>query len=46
MRIIAERGGEVDGQAAFESDLLAKHHAKCNFIKLMSGDTAARRMRR
>jgi hypothetical protein len=38
MRIIAERGGEADGQAAFESDLLAKHHAKRNFIKLMSGD--------
>lgn len=37
MRIIAERGGETDGQAAFESDLLAKHHAKRNFIKLMSG---------
>jgi uncharacterized Zn finger protein len=46
MRIIAERGGEADGQAAFESDLLAKHHAKRNFIKLMSGDTANDRMRR
>jgi uncharacterized Zn finger protein len=39
MRIIAEQGGEANGQATFESDLLAKHHAKRNFIKLMSGDT-------
>jgi uncharacterized Zn finger protein len=46
MRIIAERGGEADGQAAFESDLLVKHQAKRNFIKLMSGDTATRRIRR
>jgi hypothetical protein len=46
MRIIAEQGGEADGQAAFESDLLAKHHAKRNFIKLMSGDTAIDRIRR
>jgi uncharacterized Zn finger protein len=46
MRIIAEQGGEADGQAAFESDLLAKHHAKRNFIKLMSGDTATHRIRR
>jgi hypothetical protein len=46
MRIIAERGGEADGQAAFESDLLAKHHAKRNFIKLMSGATATHRIRR
>jgi uncharacterized Zn finger protein len=38
MRIIAEQGGQADGQATFESDLLAKHHAKRNFIKLMSGD--------
>lgn len=45
MRIIAEQGGEADGQAAFESDLLAKHHAKRNFIKLMSGDTATHRIR-
>jgi uncharacterized Zn finger protein len=45
MRIIAEQGGEADGQAIFESDLLAKHHAKRNFIKLMSGDTANRRIR-
>lgn len=36
MRTIAERGGEADGQATFESGLLAKHHAKRNFIKLMS----------
>jgi hypothetical protein len=27
MRIIAEQSGEANGQAAFESDLLAKHHA-------------------
>jgi uncharacterized Zn finger protein len=40
MRIIAEQGGETDGQVAFESDLLARHHAKRNFIKLMSGDPA------
>jgi uncharacterized Zn finger protein len=46
MRIIAEQGGESNGQATFESDLLAKHHAKRNFIKLMSGDTAADRIRR
>jgi uncharacterized Zn finger protein len=46
MRIIAEQGGAADGQAAFESDLLAKHHAKRNFIKLMSGDTATPRIRR
>jgi tetratricopeptide (TPR) repeat protein len=46
MRIIAEQGGEAGGQATFESDLLAKHHAKRNFIKLMSGDTAPRRIRR
>jgi uncharacterized Zn finger protein len=46
MRIIAERGGETDGQAAFESDLLAKHHAKRNFIKLMSDNTATHRIRR
>jgi uncharacterized Zn finger protein len=46
MRIIAEQGGEADGQAAFESDLLAKHHAKRNFIKLMSDDTATHRIRR
>ena len=46
MRIIAEHGGEASGQAAFESDLLAKHHAKRNFIKLMSGDTATQRIRR
>lgn len=46
MRIIAEQGGEADGQATFESDLLAKHHAKRNFIKLMSDDTATQRIRR
>jgi uncharacterized Zn finger protein len=46
MRTIAEQGGEADGQATFESDLLAKHHAKRNFIKLMSGDTATHRIRR
>jgi hypothetical protein len=46
MRIIAEQGGEADGQATFESDLLAKHHAKRNFVKLMSGDTATHRIRR
>jgi uncharacterized Zn finger protein len=43
MRTVAEQGGEAEGQAAFESDLLAKHHAKRNFIKLMSGDTRPRR---
>jgi uncharacterized Zn finger protein len=36
MRIIAEQGSEAHGQAAFESDLLATHHAKRNFVKLMS----------
>jgi uncharacterized Zn finger protein len=46
MRITAEQGGEANGQAAFESDLLAKHHAKRNFIKLMSGETANDRIRR
>jgi uncharacterized Zn finger protein len=46
MRTVAEQGGEAEGQAAFESDLLAKHHAKRNFIKLMSGDTATHRIRR
>jgi uncharacterized Zn finger protein len=46
MRIVAEQGGEADGQAAFESDLLAKHHAKRNFVKLMSGDAATHRIRR
>jgi uncharacterized Zn finger protein len=46
MRIIAGQGGEADGQATFESDLLAKHHAKRNFIKLMSDDTATHRIRR
>jgi uncharacterized Zn finger protein len=46
MRIIAEQGGEADGQATFESDLLAKHHAKRNFVKLMSGDTTTHRIRR
>jgi hypothetical protein len=46
MRIIARQGGEADGQATFESDLLAKHHAKRNFIKLMSGDTATHRVRK
>jgi hypothetical protein len=46
MRIIAGQGGETNGQATFESDLLAKHHAKRNFIKLMSGDTATHRIRR
>jgi uncharacterized Zn finger protein len=40
MRTIAEHGGETDGQVAFESDLLAKHHAKRNFIKLMSESLA------
>jgi uncharacterized Zn finger protein len=46
MRIIAEQGGEANGQATFESDLLAKHHAKRNFIKLMSGEAANDRIRR
>jgi uncharacterized Zn finger protein len=46
MRIIAKQGGEANGQATFESDLLAKHHAKRNFIKLMSGETAAHRIQR
>jgi hypothetical protein len=36
MRIIAEQGGAADGQAAFESGRLVKHHAKRNFVKLMS----------
>jgi hypothetical protein len=43
MRIVAEQGGEANGQAAFESDLLAKHRAKRNFIKLMSSNTRASR---
>jgi uncharacterized Zn finger protein len=46
LRIIAKQGGEAEGQATFESDLLAKHHAKRNFIKLMSGDTATHRIRK
>jgi uncharacterized Zn finger protein len=46
MRIIAERGGEADNQATFENTLLAKHHAKRNFVKLMSGDPANHRARR
>jgi hypothetical protein len=46
MRTIAQQGGEAGGQATFESDLLAKHHAKRNFIKLMSNDTATHRIRR
>jgi uncharacterized Zn finger protein len=44
MRTVAEQGGEASGQAAFESDLLANHHAKRNFVKLMSGDTATQRI--
>lgn len=46
MRIIAEQGGEADSHATFESDLLAKHHAKRNFIKLMADDTVTHRIRR
>jgi uncharacterized Zn finger protein len=46
MRIIAEQGDEADGQANFESDLLAKHHAKRNFIKLMSDNPATHGIRR
>jgi uncharacterized Zn finger protein len=43
MRIVAEQGGEANGQAMFEGDLLAKHHAKRNFIKLMSADARPQR---
>jgi uncharacterized Zn finger protein len=46
MRTIAGQGGEADGQAAFENTLLAKHHAKRNFIKLMSDEPAKHRARR
>jgi uncharacterized Zn finger protein len=40
MRIIAEQGGETRDQATFVINLLAKHHAKRNFIKLMSDNPA------
>ena len=46
MRIIAEQGGETRDQATFVINLLAKHHAKRNFIKLMSDDPASRQIRR
>lgn len=46
MRIMAEHAGEADSHTTFESDLLAKHHAKRNFIKLMSGDPATHSARR
>jgi hypothetical protein len=39
-------GHEADSHATFESDLLAKHHAERNFIKLMSGDPATHPARR
>ena len=35
MRVIAHQSGSAQAQASFEKDLLARHRAKRNFIKLM-----------